>query len=1480
MKKLLFAYTLSLGVIAAPLYAQLNVAPTANPTTLVNAIVGQGVQVSNISFNCQPGGAGTFSNGNNSNLGLSGGIILSNGLAANAAGPNNQQELGNNHGASFSDPNLTAIEPLATLDPCILEFDIVPTCDTLSLNYVFGSEEYMTYVNSGYNDAFGFFITGPNPQGGTYNAYNIARLPNGTTPVTIDNVNLFSNAGYYTDNGDGFCFIFPPATCTNSYYIQYNGFTTPLTATIQVVPCSTYRMKLAIADAGDGFVDSGVFLAEGGLFCQTTNSLAANPDYTLTCSAPNSGKAWTNTTGGAQPYTYTWGTNPPQNTDTAYGLSAGTYSVTIQDNGCSSFETSVTLTSIGPNLSTTQTSVACAGDSTATATVSISGGTAPYTILWSTGSTQNTATGLWAGTHDVTVTDNIGCLGITSVTITASSTLNASVSTNPSGCSPSGSATVNASGGTGPYTYLWSTNAVSQTINNLAAGTYDVTVTDNAGCTLSASGVVGTAGTGGFTVGASATDVSCNGAQDGSVAAVVSGGSTPYTYAWSTAAGNVSSISNLGPGIYTVTVTDNAGCSFAATDTVFEDTPVTVTTSTTAANCQPTGTATATPAGGTGPYTYLWSNAGNTQTISNLAGGIYTVTVTDANGCTVLGTDTVTELSGMQLTLTPTAGNCFNPTSGSITSTVTGGTQPYTYLWSNTATTPNMSNLADGVYILTVTDANGCVIIDSADVYVPEPPSLGFTNTPITCVGDSDATIQILVNGGEAPYTYAWSTGDTTAFIDSLGPGTYSITVTGSNGCTDDGTIIVPPVVVPFVITGFNVVEPNCGATDGSITVNSNAAYPVDTYEWSNGDTTQTITGLGAGTYSVTIYSVRGCIVLGDTTLVSPTPFTIDLTPTNVSCNGANDGRVVATPVGGTGPFSFNWSNSVVSDTNNNLAGGTYIVTITDAAGCEGVDSVTISEPAAIQLSLSATDANCVTSGSATVNATGGTAPVYLLWSTNETTASITGLAGGQYYNVTATDANGCTEVDSIFVTLNGPNGLAVSLAATDATCTGIDDGSIDATVTGGTTPFTYQWNNSATTEDLSMLATGTYIITVTDANGCTVTDTATVAPGTSPTLSVSGTDITCNGGADGTAEVTGSFNSFAWSHNDGNNPTTGLTAGTYIVTVYDANGCEATDSVTLTEPSAIVVNLTATEDDCHPELTGGITTAVSGGTPPYAYLWSDNSTAADLDSVAEGTYTVTVTDDSGCSITATEIVTYDPPLSVDLGPDQTVCFDEEVRFNLSNLIGTFLWNDGSTDPVFVADEGEVSVNVLFNNGCADEDTVLITRIGEGVALDSLADTTICMEDTALLTAGPDSIYSYIWFTGETTPTISVTESGLYRVTAYDQCTQLELESLIQVERCDCELEMPNAFSPNGDGLNDLFMAYKACPNVYAFSLAIYDRWGGKVFQSTDFPGGWDGTSKGKPCNEGVYVWRLSYSLTTNGVSKEQLRSGSVTLLR
>ncbi|MEM6397631.1 MAG: SdrD B-like domain-containing protein, partial [Bacteroidota bacterium] len=496
----------------------------------------------------------------------------------------------------------------------------------------------------------------------------------------------------------------------------------------------------------------------------------------------------------------------------------------------------------------------------------VTGGTAPYTFLWSNGAMTEDLMNIPAGSYTGTVTDANGCTISATVTVTESSDLNVSADVTSVDCNgdATGAIDLTVTGGTAPYTFLWSNGAMTEDLMNIPAGSYTGTVTDANGCTISATLTVTEPPALG--VSADVTNVDCNGDATGAIDLTVTGGTAPYTFLWSNGA-MTEDLMNISTGSYTGTVTDANGCTISATVTVTEPPALGVSADVTNVDCNgdATGAIDLTVTGGTAPYTFLWSNGAMTEDLMNIPAGSYTGTVTDANGCMISATVTITEPPALDVSADVTNVDCNGDATGAIDLTVTGGTAPYTFLWSNGAMTEDLMNIPAGSYTGTVTDSNGCTI--SATVTVTEPPALGVSAdvTNVDCNGDATGAIDITVTGGTAPYTFLWSNGAMTEDLMNIPAGSYTGTVTDANGCTISAILTVTePSDLTCVVEILQ--EPTDG-DNGSVTVIPTGGTPPYSFEWSTGETTQTIDGLAPGTYTATVTDDNGCTTVCSATL-------------------------------------------------------------------------------------------------------------------------------------------------------------------------------------------------------------------------------------------------------------------------------------------------------------------------------------------------------------------------------------------------------------------------------------------------------------------------------------------------------------------------------------------------------------------------------------------------------------------------------------
>ncbi|GEP97840.1 T9SS type A sorting domain-containing protein [Chitinophaga cymbidii] len=972
--------------------------------------------------------------------------------------------------------------------------------------------------------------------------------------------------------------------------------------------------------------------------------------------------------GGTAPYTYNWGGGVTTQDRTA--LAAGDYSVIITDaNGCTNtVNATVTQPAAALSGTTVATNVSCFGGSNGAIDLTPSGGTSPYTYNWGGGVTTQDRTSLAAGTYSVIITDANGCTNTVNATVTqpAAAVSGTTVVTNVSCFGGSnGAIDLTPTGGTAPYTYGWTGGIPAQDRTALAAGTYSVTITDANSCVniVHATVTQPAAAVSGTTV---VTHVSCFGGTDGAINLTPSGGTSPYTYDWG---GGVTTEDRTGlaAGDYTVIITDANGCTYSINATVTQPAAaVSGTTVVTNVSCfgGSNGAINLTPSGGTSPYTYDWGGGITTEDRTGLAAGAYSVIITDANGCTNTINATVTQpAAAVSGTTVVTNVACFGGTNGAINLTPSGGTASYTYDWGGDITTQDRTGLAAGAYSVTITDANGCTNTIHATVTQPAAAVSGITVvTDVSCFGGNDGAIDLTPSGGTAPYTYNWGGGITTQDRTGLTAGDYSVTITDNNGCQAIRNITVSAPASPLNAVADDQVNVSCnGGSDGSATVAVSGGTPGYTYAWApSGGTGATASGLATGSYTVTVTDANGCVATSTFNITEPPALGVTTSQTNLLCNGDNSGAATVTPFGGTAPYTYAWapSGGTVA-TATGLAAGSYSVTVTDANSCMLTQNFTITEPPALNATAGAqTNIACNggATGSATVNVTGGTGTYTYVWNTLpvQTTATATGLAAGTY-TVTVTDANGCTDTQDF--TIIEPAALSAAAGAqTNVACNGGATGSATVAVTGGTPGYTYAWNTIPvqTTATATALAAGTYTVTVTDANGCAVTQNFTITEPTALTATTSQVNVSCNGGADGTATITAAGGTpgytYAWSTTPVQTTATatGLTAGTYTVTVTDANGCGNTQSVTITQPAALGLTLTSANVACPGHNDGAATATITGGVAPYTYAW--NTTPVQITATATalvaGPYIVEVTDANGCTATGSITVNTTPDVT------------------------------------------------------------------------------------------------------------------------------------------------------------------------------------------------------------------------------------------
>lgn len=1430
--------------------AQLLVDGSLTPDSLAQLISGEGVLILNAQVDCGPNGFGMY-NASSTSLGVSQGLLLTTGDIDNAIGPNNTSQKSTfwtnpYNGNPQTYPLLDSYSGRTTYEYCEFEFDIIPQGDTLSFDFVFASEEYEEWVGSQYNDVFGFFISGPGivPDPGAGGYKNIALLPNGLTPVTINDVNQNQNTAYYQNNN-------------NDQEIQYDGYTRGLRAISQVQPCQTYHLILVVADASDKIYDSGVFIEK----------ISSNNIILLSSTAGNLPYMVEGCNDGAVTFKRPLGQVNTSPLPIQYWLDGTAI------NG-------VDYVQIGANPSpiiAKNITIPAGSDSIDLPIVTIADGLpeiSEYIMVYLGNPFCSNA-----------ITDSLQFFIQDSLFSTVSPTIDS--------ICIGASVQMQAAGGSiyswSPTTGLDNPNIFNPLATPIATTTYTVTSSasfcvENRTSTIYVSDI---------NFAFNSTNIDCNGNSNGAIDLTVTNGLPPYTFSWTGPNSYTSSnedINSLNPGSYVVTVIDAEGCSSTAGTTITE--PVVLSSGVSSftynggynVSCNGLfdGAITLVVGGGTTPYTFSWigPNGYNStnQSILGLEAGNYTVVITDSNGCTTGESISLTEPTVLNASISSNANvGCKDEATGSALSNVSGGTSPYTYSWNTTPvqTNPVATSLLAGTYVVTITDNNNC--IDIASVTIGEPSdSLSASITSVTdvlCNGDATGAASVLVNGGTTPYAYNWNSTpiQTTSTAASLLAGNYIVVVTDINNCTVSLPVTVsqPQFALNVVIT--DSIDVLCkGDTTGSATSLASGGSGAYTYSWNSTpvQSTPTASNLIAGNYIVTVTDNNGCLTPATAnvlinepvlTLSSSSVLSAYVGGFNISCNGATDGDIDQTIIGGTAPYTISWtgSNSFSSSLEDitGLIAGTYYVQITDANACEFYDTLILTEPTLINVAVTVTNATCpaFSNGQIDIVVTGGT-PIYTFaWTGpgafSSASEDISGLLAGDY-NLVITDNNGC--IKSLTITVSQPGTLTLMnikssfIGGLNVSCNGAVDGSIDITAGGGTLPYGFTWTGpngySSAIEDISGLEAGPYQVIFTDFNGCFISDSINLTEpnvvGMSfiPSVYNRGYNVSCNGLNDGSINTTPSGGvapySFSWTgpgaYSSISQNINSLVAGTYILTITDVNGCLGTDSITLTQPDSLLGSTTSSlyqggyNISCYGLANGSVDLTVDGGSAPFVYSWTGpgayTSALEDINNLNTGTYYIQITDDNGCIDTTS--VTLTQPDSLDL-TTTTSLFNG--GFNVScngfsdgtidlTVVGgttpfTFNWSSGgTTEDLSNIQAGTYTVIVTDTNNCTASTSVALTQPqllqsgivspifigGNNVSCNGMSDGSVDLQ-----VSGGTPSYTYGWigpsaFSSALEDPAGLT-AGTYQVTIIDTngCNKVDFITLLEPAILDLTLNSP-----------------------------------------------------------------------------------------
>ncbi|MEM1324527.1 MAG: T9SS type A sorting domain-containing protein [Bacteroidota bacterium] len=1009
-----------------------------------------------------------------------------------------------------------------------------------------------------------------------------------------------------------------------------------------------------------------------------------------------------------------------------------------------------------------------------------------YSYVWSTGAVgdsllieTNETPGILEQ-YTLTITDENACVTmdtvwlLTSTGITSARVVPEDVTT----CGgDNGSVFVEPLSGTPPYSYFWSGTSSGSvqgieggyTIPNLEQGTYRITVVDGSdlGCDVQLPFTLVNGPSAKVSL-ESSEMLSCPESSDGSFCINVEG-SAPQIL-WSNGA-TTACADSLSAGTYSVTVTDG-GCETVLSDLVIRrPMPIQIAASLQSPTCadRADGAIEIIASGGVPPYAYNWSDTTLQSNIrTNLPEGNYQLEIVDLNGCRVNYDIPINAPDSLQITEVNSRDmSCAGLENGFIAPELSGGTAPYFYEWSNGSFESTISDLEANDYELTVTDINGCQLIESFAIAEPEPLNLVIENIfDVSCQGIDDGVISVQATGGSRSYVYQWSNDSQDATTQNLAAGRYFLTVFDENGCrlVDSFDIAAPPTVE---LTA-TLQSPTCiGSRDGRIDIQIDNAENLE-FEWSSGQLTPNISDVPNGEYDLRIVDVLGCTI--DTTFVLDAPQVLDIniSTRSPSCPGLNDGSIQLDVVNANGlPPQYRWSNGARTQDIFNIRAGKYMAVISDNDGCTfQTDTIMISEPDSILIELEQlTNLNCANERSASieVNVSGGRAPYQYDWSNGADSKNIYDL-GADTYTLAVLDENGCAAESAPFV-VQAPSPILLDFRLVQNEVCQLEGGNVDSLVLmvqGGVPGYQYRWNTSSTDRNLTNLMPGDYSVTVTDRNGCQafLSSIKVQMPDNGFSIATEKQNVQCSNGADGNirAMVTGGTAPFIYHLSNGDIQTldafevefNNLEPSNYDLTITDDNGCRTVArDLFLTQPTPLNIQLGnegIQNIKCAGEMNGSIDLEISGGIPPYDFEWTNSSgvivaDTLDLINAPADTYTFRFTDANGCSLNPSTYVLREPAFALifsNIRSTPVQCFGDqtgEIQIQVSGGMPPYQynWNDGlymtkNIDSLFA---GQYQLEVTDANDCIQfSDSILVRQADAPIQLlEELVDDVRCHDE-------------------------------------------------------------------------------------------------------------------------------------------------------
>jgi len=996
------------------------------------------------------------------------------------------------------------------------------------------------------------------------------------------------------------------------------------------------------------------------------------------CSSSNDGTISITPSGGTPPYRIVWTDGSTEMNRT--GLSGISYSFTLYDKNdyCSTGSTVPLIAPANLTFSVNSVNPKCSSSNDGTISITPSGGTPPYRIVWTDGSTEMNRTGLSGISYSFTLYDkNDYCSTGSTVPLTAPANLTFSVNSANPKCSSSndGTISITPSGGTPPYRIVWTDGSTEMNRTGLSGISYGFTLYDKNDYCSTGSTVPLTAPEN-LTFSVNSVNPKCSSSNDGTISITPSGGTSPYRIVWTDGSTEMSRTGLSGIS-YGFTLYDkNDYCSTGSTITLTAPGNLSFSLNSVKPTCSNSnnGSISVTPSGGTPPYRIVWTDGSTEMNRSGLSGSSYSFTLYDnSDYCSISSSVPLTAPENLTFSVNSANPRCSSSNDGTISITPIGGTPPYRIIWTDGSTEMSRTGLSGISYSFTLYDKNDyCSTGSTIPLTAPANLTFNLNSTNPKCSSSNDGTISITPSGGTPPYRIVWTDGSTEMNRTDLSGISYSFTLYDKNDyCSTSSAVpLTAPANLTFSINSTNLTCFN--SNNGTISVTPSGGTPPYRIVWTDGSTEMSRTDLSASSYDFTVYDNHSCSTSSYKTLTQPTQITASINSKNLSCFNANDGEVTVTPAGGVPPYSILWTDNNSTDkTRTNLSALTYSFIITDGTGCSRSFDVPLTQPNLLTTTVETKNSSCfqADNGTIIVTPTGGTAPYSISWTDNSTTNfERTGLEA-KSYSYTVKDAHQCTSSSTI--TLTQPNLLTIdSIVSVQATCYGRTDGSAKVKIMGGTRDYKLIWSDASNGRVISSTdsivtdfnnpiecystitnRTGKYKLGVTDVNSCFQTLTVTITQPDSLDLKVEIDPVKCNGGdwiirakAKGGVALEKPNPLpyvYEWYEKNsiGDSQKLGSTdsilvckAGNYFVKIIDKNLNQKLMSFNLEDPSVLSVSLVKTDIQCHGDSIGSVEAIPTGGTAPYSYLWGKGETTKKLEHLKSGNYSVTVTDSHGCS--------------------------------------------------------------------------------------------------------------------------------------------------------------------------------------------------------------------------------------------------------